>query len=70
MIMKKYKDITLEMLKLASIKPMEPKYVCEYKKQMEDGTIIIYNEDNTKFDKRNPKNDELRTINTLKEKLG
>ena len=68
--MEKYKDITLDVLEYANKDPIEPKYVCKYIKEKEDGTIIIYNEKNAKFDKRKPKDDELRTINTLREKLG
>ena len=70
MIMVKYKDITKEMLKEASLNPTKPIYVCKYIKEMKDGTIIIYDESNAKFDKRRPKNDELRTINTLVDRLG
>lgn len=68
--MGKYKDITKEMLKEGSLNPIKPIYVCKYIKDMKDGTIIIYDESNVKFDKRRPKTDELRTINTLVDRLG
>ena len=70
MIMVKYKDITKRMFKNASLNPIEPIYVCKYIKEMEDETIIVYDESNVKFDRRGPKSDELRTINTLVNKLG
>lgn len=62
-------DITDDELKNKNNNSREPRYVCEYIKVKEDGTIIKYDESNAKFDKKKPKSDELRTINNLFLKL-
>ena len=66
----KYIDITEDMINEKCDKPLESRYVCEYIKVCSDGNIIKYDESNAKFDMRRVNSDELKTINTLREKLG
>ena len=70
MKMERCKDITKEIYRERNINPDEPIFVSKYIKKMADGSLVIYDETNAKFDKRMPKNDELKTINTLRNKLG
>ena len=63
--MKNYVDITLDELRNKKDYPREPKYVSEYIKEIEDGTIIRYDESNAKFDKRGANSDEVSTINRI-----
>ena len=64
-----YEDITEDMKKTENNNLLEPKYVCKYIKEMENGAIIIYDESNSKFDKKKHNDDELRTIYTLRNLL-
>lgn len=64
--MNNYIDITDDELKNKKNYSREPRYVCEYIKVKEDGTIIKYDESNAKFDKKLMNKDELRCINLLR----
>lgn len=65
-----YEDVTDKMIKKLDVKPIEPLYVCKYIKEMEDGDIIIYDENNAKFDKKNLNEDEISTIKRIQRVFG
>lgn len=65
-----YEDITEKMINKDISNIKEPREVFEYYKRNEDGTITVFNKDNSKFDSKGPDNDELSTIHKLKNEYG
>lgn len=65
-----YEDITKEMITNINDKPKELGHIFEFIKKNEDGSEIIYNTSNAQFDKKALHPDELKTVDTLKNKLG
>lgn len=67
--MKNYIIITGKIIDYNNICPIIPKLVSEYIKVVSDDNIIFFNENNCRFDSHGPKNDEMKTIYYLREKL-
>ena len=61
----KYIDITEEMVNRENNNLLEPRYVCEYIKAYDDGSVIKYDESNAKFDKNGLNDDEISSVKRI-----